>query len=142
MAVAVPITARSHGLLFLISIAFWLLIAAIAISVGSTSTRAASANEVLPACKLYLSIIDRRGAAKETEVPHLMDAGECLGAVYAMLNVSQGLAEDLKFCPPLDTQPDEGVRVIVTYVEKRPERSSEDFTRLALEALRGKWPCR
>jgi hypothetical protein len=42
-----------------------------------------------------------------------MDAGECLGAVYAMLNMSEALPEPLKACPPADTQPDQGVRAVV-----------------------------
>ena len=117
-------------------------VAGLAMSLGSISAPAASANEVLPACKLYLSVVDRHGGVRESEIPHLMDAGECLGAVYAMLNISQALTEPLKFCPPLDTQPDQGVRVVVAYIEKRPERARKDFTRLALEALRAMWPCR
>ncbi len=118
-----------------------LLITAIAISLGSSSARGANANEVLPACKLYLSVIDRHGAAKESEIAHLMDAGECLGAVYAMLNMSNALPEPLKASPPADTQPDQGVRAVVAYIEQRPERGREDFMRLGLEALRGSWPC-
>jgi Rap1a immunity proteins len=70
-----------------------------------------------------------------------MDAGECLGAIYAMLSVSRALAEALKFCPPVEFDAEQGVRVVVAYIEKRPERGDEDFTTLALEALRSKWPC-
>ena len=78
----------------------------------------------------------------QSEIPHLMDAGECLGAVYAMLTVSHTLAEPLRFCPPADFEAEQGVRVVVTYIEDRPRRGREDFTMLALEALRSKWPCR
>jgi hypothetical protein len=120
----------------------YLAIAATATLIGSGAARAASAKEVLPACKLYLSVIDRRGAAKESEIAHLMDAGECLGAVYAMLNMSEVLPGQLKACPPSDTQPDEGVRAVVAYIEQRPERGREDFMRLGLEALRASWPCK
>jgi Rap1a immunity proteins len=71
-----------------------------------------------------------------------MDAGECLGAIYAILNLSGALTEPLKFCPPTDAQPDEGVRVVVAFIEKKPDRGREDFTTIALEALRFRWPCR
>jgi hypothetical protein len=71
-----------------------------------------------------------------------MDAGECLGAVYAMLTLSHTLAEPLKFCPPVEFEAEQGVRAVVAYIEKRPERAREDFTTLALEALRATWPCR
>jgi len=71
-----------------------------------------------------------------------MDAGECLGAVYALLNVSQVLTKDLQFCPPVEADGEQGVRALVTYIETKPERASADFTAVALEALRAKWPCR
>jgi hypothetical protein len=122
--------------------ASYLSIAGLAIALGCTSAKAATANEVLPACKLYLSVVDRHGRVSQSEIPRLMDAGECLGAVYAMLTVSHTLAEPLKFCPPVDFDAEQGVRVVVAYIEKRPGRGREDFTMLALEALRSKWPCR
>jgi len=119
----------------------YMAVAGLAMSLGSTSAQAASANKVLPACKLYLSVVDRHGTASQSEISHLMDAGECLGAVYALLTVSHTLAEPLKFCPPVEFDAEQGVRVVVAYIEKRPERVGEDFTTLALEALRSKWPC-
>ena len=109
---------------------------------GCTSAQAASANEVLPACKLYLSVVDRHGGVNQSEIPHLVDAGECLGAIYAMLAVSHSLAEPLKFCPPVEFDAEQGVRVVVAYIEKKVERSREDFTTIALEALRSKWRCK
>jgi hypothetical protein len=115
--------------------------ALLVLPLGSISAQAASADNVLAACKLYLSVIARHGAAKEAEIVHLMDAGECLGAVYALLNVSQALAEPLKFCPPLDVQAEQGVRAVVAYIENRPERARDDFTALAIEAFRKEWPC-
>jgi len=120
----------------------YLAIAASAISLGCTSAQAASANEVLPACKLYLSVVDRHGTVSQSELSNLVDAGECLGAVYAMLAVSHTLAEPLKFCPPVEFEAEQGVRVVVAYIENRPGRGREDSTMLALEALRSKWPCR
>ncbi len=120
----------------------YLAIAASAILLGCTSAQAASANEVLPACKLYLSVVDRHGTVSQSELSHLVDAGECLGAVYAMLAVSHTLAEPLKFCPPVEFEAEQGVRVVVAYIDSRPGRGREDSTMLALEALRSKWPCR
>jgi Rap1a immunity proteins len=110
-------------------------------SLSSASAETASVNHVLPACKLFLSVMDRQGKVKQGDVVHLMDAGECLGAVYAMLNLSTALTEPLKFCPPNDAEAEQAVRAIVAYIEKRPERTREDFMTLALEALRATWPC-
>ena len=119
----------------------YLAVAGSAMWLGCTSAQAASANEVLPACKLYLSVVDRHGAVGQSEIPHLMDAGECLGAVYVLLTVAHTLPKPLKFCPPVAFEAERGVRVVVAYIEDRPERTREDFTMLALETLRAKWPC-
>jgi Rap1a immunity proteins len=120
----------------------YLAIAVSAISLGCTSAQAASANDVLPACKLFLSVVDRHGTVSQSELSHLMDAGECLGAVYALLTVSHTLPEPLKFCPPVEFDAEQGVRVLVAYIDEQPGRGREDSTMLALEALRSKWPCR
>ena len=119
----------------------YMAVAELAISLGCTSAQAASANEVLPACRLYLSVVNRHGAVSQSEIPHLMDAGECLGAVYAMLTFAHTLAEPLKFCPPVEFEAEQGVRAVIAYIEKKPDRGREDFTTVALEALRAKWPC-
>jgi hypothetical protein len=119
----------------------WIAATGLVMSLGCAPAQAASANEVLPACKLYLSVVDKHGTVSQSEISHLLDAGECLGAVYAMLTVSHTLAEPLKFCPPVEFDSEQGVRVVVAYIESRPGRGREDFTTLALEALRSKWPC-
>jgi hypothetical protein len=41
--------------------------------------------------------------------------------VYALLTVSHTLPEPLKFCPPVEFEAEEGVRVVVAYIEKKPE---------------------
>jgi hypothetical protein len=119
----------------------WLVVGLV-IWLGSTPAKAASAAEVLPACKLYLSVLDRQGVVKDTELAHLMDAGECLGAIYTLLNVSQILTNNFQFCPPVDADVEHGVRAVVTYIETNPDRASADFTAVALEALQAMWPCR
>jgi hypothetical protein len=108
----------------------YLVIAASAISLGCTSAQAASATEVLPACKLYLSVVDRHGTVSQSELPHLVDAGECLGAIYAMLAVSHTLAEPLKFCPPVEFEAEQGVRVVVAYIDIDPGAAARTPRRL------------
>jgi hypothetical protein len=36
----------------------------------------------------------------------------------------------------------QAVRVVIAYIEARPDRMYEDFTDLALEALQAAWPCK
>jgi hypothetical protein len=56
----------------------YLAIVGLVVSLGCVSAKAATANEVLPACKLYLSVVDRQGTVSQFDIPHLMDAGGML----------------------------------------------------------------
>jgi hypothetical protein len=64
---------------------------------------------------------------KEAEL-NLMDAGECLGAIYTLWNVSQILTKNFQFCSLVDADAEHGVRAMVTYIETSPERASADLT--------------
>ena len=46
------------------------------------------------------------------------------------------------FCPPEVTNNLERVRVIVAYIEARPERMKDGFGLLANEAMAKAWPCK
>ena len=65
--------------------------------------------------------------------------GRCVGA----LEVLDALSEDTKaFCAPETTNNLERARVVVTYIEARPDRMKEDFRLLANEAMANAWPCK
>jgi hypothetical protein len=66
-------------------------------------------------------------------------AGRCVGAV----EVLDALNSDTKlFCPPDNTDNLQRVRIIVSYIDARPERKNEDFRLLANEAMAKAWPCK
>ena len=66
-------------------------------------------------------------------------AGRCVGAV----EVLDALNSDTKlFCPPENIDNLQRVRTIVSYIEARSERKSEDFRLLANEAMAKAWPCK
>ena len=66
-------------------------------------------------------------------------AGRCVGAV----EVLDALNSDTKlFCPPDNIDNLQRVRIIVSYIEARPERKNEDFRLLANEAMAKAWPCK
>jgi len=66
-------------------------------------------------------------------------AGRCVGAV----EVLDALNSDTKlFCPPNNTDNLQRVRIIVSYIDGRPERKNEDFRLLANEAMAKAWPCK
>ena len=66
-------------------------------------------------------------------------SGRCVGAV----EVLDALSHDTKaFCAPDETNNLERVRVIVAYIEARPEQMKSDFRLLANQAMSKTWPCK
>jgi hypothetical protein len=65
--------------------------------------------------------------------------GRCVGA----LEVLDALSEDTKaYCAPDATNNLERARIVVAYIEARPDRMKEDFRLLANEAMANAWPCK
>jgi hypothetical protein len=57
-----------------------------------------------------------------------------------------GLLDGLDYegvkCRPRDITKGQLVRVVLTYIDSRPERMHEDFRVLAIEAMKTAWPCK
>jgi hypothetical protein len=47
----------------------------------------------------------------------------------------------LGVCNPPEVTTEQGIRVVVQYIDAQPARLHEDFRLLAIEALRKAWPC-
>jgi hypothetical protein len=89
--------------------------------------RAYTAEFYLPGCKEFLT-----GQSDFL-------SGRCVGAI----EVLDALSQDTKaFCAPDDTNNLERVRIVVAYIEARPERMKDDFRLLANEAMTKTWPCK
>jgi Ssp1 endopeptidase immunity protein Rap1a len=91
-----------------------------------------SANGFMPGCRFF---IERGGAARAREMQLVYDSGRCHGFVSAVA------LTDLGVCLPAGATIDQMMRVVVRYVDARPERAHEAFATLAQEALRAAWPC-
>lgn len=113
----------------------------------------ASANYQLPYCKLMFNMLS---SYSRDPVPsdQMFQAGYCFGQVsgLSMFARSVKLLQDEEqsvtlrrfACAdiPREVPPEQRVRVVIAYIEARPERMHERFEFLALEALRMTWPCR
>ena len=86
-----------------------------------------SANWVIPGCHAFIG---------QSGDP--MRANACAGMVWGVLDIA-GIAKWV--CAPSTSTVGQAVRVVVQYIDARPARMHERFTFLALEALRGGWPC-
>jgi hypothetical protein len=87
-----------------------------------------SANYLLPRCKAFL-------ANEYVTLSATFEQGRCTGLVEGLKYV------DSRSCAPKGVTLGQTVRVVVAYIERRPQRMHENFKELALEALREAWPC-
>ena len=88
-----------------------------------------SANYWLPYCQ---AVLDIRGFYSPASV--LVQA-RCLQRIADLLY------SNLNICVPHDAPSGEAIRLVIAYIQARPERMQEDFMDLANEALQQAWPC-
>ena len=94
-----------------------------------------SANYVLPACKQFIARSNNLGTA--------LREGQCVGMIEGLSYTAWQLTlPEMRSCSPKDVTKGQAVRVVVAYIERRPQRMHENFKELALEALRDAWSCR
>jgi hypothetical protein len=122
-------------------------IALVALIVAASTTAEAqdtqSANTIMRGCRSLVS---------DSTIDDPTDsflAGICAGTIDAlayeasMLTLSSAPAPHAEvFCIPKETKIDQQIRVVVKYIEARPERMHERFALLALLALIEAWPCK
>ena len=107
-------------------------------SLGAGATRAypqsdfASARIIMPGCEAYLA------QRYDEPTPQIFRQGVCAGQVAGVWDAAATLHA---VCAPGNAILNHGVRMVVEFIEARPERMHERFTDLALEALMRTWPC-
>ena len=88
----------------------------------------------LPGCRVFLEHPESVGSEA---------AGQCAGAVDALLYIGEVLEPDYRFCVPLRVSRQEIVSAIVKDIEAmQPEADRQDFKGMVLGILRFTWPCR
>jgi hypothetical protein len=88
----------------------------------------------LPGCQAFLEHVDSMASE---------GAGQCAGAVDALLYIGEVLPGDYRYCVPLRTPRREIVSVLLEEIEAlRPEVDRQDFKGMVLAILRYRWPCR
>lgn len=88
----------------------------------------------LPGCRAFLQNIEAMGSE---------GAGQCAGAVDALLYIGELLPADFRYCVPLRTPRREIIATILEDIEAmRPEADRQDFKGMVLGILHFHWPCR
>jgi hypothetical protein len=67
--------------------------------------------------------------------------GICAGSVSTMLFVARGRRQDASICPPVNATVEQGIRVLVQYLESHPQNLHENFQGLLLRSFQAAWPC-
>jgi hypothetical protein len=94
-----------------------------------------SANYLMPGCRHIVAVGPGRIAMNARNAQTVYTGGWCAGFVTGIALVNPGS------CPPAGSTIDQTLRVVVKYVDERPQRMHEDFSVLVQEALATTWPC-
>jgi hypothetical protein len=95
-----------------------------------------SANYLVPECQKFIALSEG-----DTFISGL-NQGRCVGIIHGISYLSEYLPPDVRSCPPKGATAAQTIRVVLAYIERRPQRMHEDFRELAIEALHEAWPCK
>ena len=79
-----------------------------------------------------------RSLVENAPAGDMMQMGACAGAVSAAVDISRALR---RACPPAGSAVIDAARVVIMFVDERPERKNDKFGPLALTAFGDRWPC-
>jgi hypothetical protein len=96
-----------------------------------------SASYWMPACRDAASSNFYSDNSGEPETVHVFKMGFCAGVINGVIYMKKFIG----VCQPDGISAQETTRVVVAYIDKRPERMNENFKVLAVEALQAAWPC-
>jgi hypothetical protein len=95
-----------------------------------------SANSMMPGCQQFVE--PPKGEPTPVD---FVRRGHCAGLVEGLTYAAYASGGRETCRPPSTVTNAQLVRVVLTYIERRPQRMHEDFRKLALEALHEAWPC-
>jgi hypothetical protein len=91
-----------------------------------------SANRLMPWCRVVVE--KGPGPFSTADAQLAFDAGRCVGFVTGIAVAGS--------CLPPGVTGDQLLRVVMKYIDERPQRMHEDFAILVKEALAITWPCK
>lgn len=95
-----------------------------------------SGNYIIDGCRILASLAFQNASWQES-----VHAGECAGAIKALVYVSQVLPESAKFCSPNAVTWAQYGAVAVNYIDRNPADRHLPFTLLLGRAFQQAWPC-
>ena len=89
-----------------------------------------SANYMMPACRSWLNSSNDATAFMK---------GICAGTIATIIAFGRHVGTH---CAPRGVSNEQGLRVVIQYIDNQPARLHEKFGLLALEAMQNAWPCK
>jgi hypothetical protein len=93
---------------------------------------AAADQQTLAGCKNIMRISKDRLFTYQEE--HY--EGTCIGTIAGIREAAKDI------CWPDEADLDQVILVVIKYIDERPQRWHERFSKLAYEALKAAWPCK
>jgi Rap1a immunity proteins len=113
-------------------------VSALQIASAAGTDDLATGDEVLNECRAAIS--PTPASLGDNPVQSSLRLGLCIGVVSAVFTIAR---DERLICMPRVAMPTlHVVRVVVAFVEARPQRSHEPFVLLAYDAVADAWPCR
>jgi len=113
---------------------------------GNASEDILSGSKLLRNCNSYLKLV---GGSSNSEI--ILGAGLCLGTVRGIIDAGAifdtfadqaGKPPTNVFCVPESVSTDQGIRVVIKYLEGHPEDLHQRGTTLTVLALKQAFPCK
>ena len=114
--------------------------------VGRADDDINSGSELLKNCNAYMMVTDGSSNSKI-----ILGAGRCLGIVRGIMDAGAifdtfaekaGKTPPNVFCLPENVSTDQGIRVVVKYLEEHPADLHQRGTALTVRALKQAFPCK
>jgi hypothetical protein len=118
---------------FIISASLVLALTQVGLAEGKEDS--SSADAIMPGCRAFV-----KGELSSSYIEGYMQ-GECVGIIRGLVDAAY-LQRPSPFCVPDDATNGQMVRVVVSYIDRHPERMHQSFAYLAFDALKEAWPCK
>jgi hypothetical protein len=93
-------------------------------------------NSILEGCRTV-----SRGVAGRGEVNN-MQWGACAGILHTLMVTSSHLQTNMRSCVPGEATIQQAAKVLVKYLDDRPETLHEPAVIAVIESFRAAWPCK
>ena len=94
-----------------------------------------SADHIMPACRDVAALMTFTNTESKEDFSRM---GFCIGIITGLSYMGQPYG----ICLPVGATSQQAARVVVQYIDGRPERMNENFMLLTVEALQAAWPCK